>query len=81
MMVVSPNALDCFRGPNGVCSSQVAAITAGLTISTSALACTVATGHRLVVSSTREQFRHLVPVTVDKHQPDEKRLSFLLWSS
>jgi hypothetical protein len=63
-MVVSPNALDCFRGPNGVCSPEVAA-KAGITLSMSALACTVgSTGRKLAVSSTREQFGHLVPAAV-----------------
>jgi hypothetical protein len=66
-MVVSPNALDRFRGPNRVCSPKVDAA-AGVALSMSALAHTVAsTGRKLAVSSTREQFGNLVPVAVAKH--------------
>jgi hypothetical protein len=69
-------ALDRFCDPDGVCSAAVAA-EAGVVLKPSALACTVAsTGRKIAVSSTREQYGHLVTLTVAKLQSDISKSSY-----
>jgi hypothetical protein len=80
-MVIPSSALDRFRGPHGVCSAEVATA-AGVVLLPSALACTVAqTGRKLTVSSTRGQFGHLVPASVAKLQPDNRKSSYPYFSA
>jgi hypothetical protein len=75
-MVTTSSALDRFRGPDGVCSVEVAT-DAGVVLLPSALASTVAsTGLKLKVSSTREQYGHLVTSAVAKLQPDNRKSSY-----
>lgn len=81
MTVVHSAALDRFLNPSGVCSADVAAA-AGVHLSTSALACTVATTNRkLTISSTREQYGHLVTSAVAKHQPEGKKATYPYFSN
>jgi hypothetical protein len=66
-MVYPSSALDRFRGPQGVCSAEVATA-AGVVLLPSAL--------KLKVSSTREQYGHLVTSAVAKLQPDNRKSTY-----
>ena len=73
MVNPSSSALDRFRGPDGVCSEEVAAAAGVLLLPTALASTVVLTDRKLAISSSREQYGHMVTLAVAKLQPDHRR--------